>query len=89
MKVIKQYKWRIQWAGKWTTTNHHATEEDIKVNNPEAICLPHTLIEREIPETDAEILANNRRTCTGILTNPNTYRPPAEFLSSFSDDVPF
>ena len=89
MKTVKQYKWRILWAGKWTTTNHHATEEDIKVNNPEAVCLPDTLIEREIPETDAEILANNRKLCTGILTNPRTYQPPKEFLSSFSDDVPF
>jgi hypothetical protein len=36
----------MQWLGKWTTTRHHCTEEDIRVEHPEAVRMEGTLIER-------------------------------------------
>ena len=92
MKLERQYKWRVQWAGKWTTTNHHATEEDIRVLHPEAICLPETLIERQVPDTEEEMRDRMLRTSTGVLTNPGQMQPMAkiaDFPNIRPDDVPF
>jgi hypothetical protein len=49
-----QYRWRIQWAGKWKTTNHHTTEQQIKVEHPEATCLEHTRRVQLVPESVQE-----------------------------------
>jgi hypothetical protein len=57
MKEEIRYRWRIQWAGKWGTTNHHCTEEQIRKEHPEAQCLEHTREVRLIPETAQEIAA--------------------------------
>lgn len=92
MRIEKQYRWKTLWAGKWGVTRHHATEEDIRVLHPEAICLPETLIEREVPETDDEMRERMRTTSTGVLTLPTQYKRLASgkfFPEINPDDVPF
>lgn len=96
MKLEKQYFWRIQVFEKWKTTRFRCTEEHIREEHPEAVCLPDSLIERWIPETDAEVLEQLRKTSTGVLMNPGQYLPalktaplPADFMDSLSKDVPF
>lgn len=54
MKRVEQYRWRVQWLGKWKTTRYHATEADIRVEHPEATPVAGSLIVREIPETAEE-----------------------------------
>jgi hypothetical protein len=57
MKEEARYRWRVQWAGKWKTTNHHCTEEHILREHPEAQCLEHTREVHQVPETEQEICA--------------------------------
>ena len=54
MKTIQTYRWRVLWLGKWTTTRHHAEEEQIRIEHPEAIRVESTLIEHQVPETNDE-----------------------------------
>jgi hypothetical protein len=54
MKTIQTYRWRVPWLGKWTTTRHHASAEQIRIEHPEAQRVDNTLIERQVPETDGE-----------------------------------
>lgn len=54
MKRVETYRWRVQWVGKWKTTRHHASEEDIRVEHPEAQRVDGTLIVRMLPETESE-----------------------------------
>jgi hypothetical protein len=54
MKRVETYRWRVLWLGKWTTTRHQSSEEDIRFEHPEATPVRDTLIVREIPETDEE-----------------------------------
>jgi hypothetical protein len=60
MKHIEQHRWRILWAGKWKTTSYHASEEDIRVEHPEAEQVEGTLRVLEVPETDGERAAAMR-----------------------------
>lgn len=64
MKEETTYQWRIKWAGKWGTTRHNCTEEQIRKEHPEAICLPHTKRVLLLPETPEEVAARMRETCT-------------------------
>ena len=92
MRIEKQYRWKTLWAGKCGVTRHHATEEDIKVLHPEAICLPETLIEVNVPETAEEMQERMRTTSTGVLTNSTQYKQLAngkDFPNIKPDDVPF
>ena len=90
MRVEQTYKWRIQWTKRWSTTNFHCTEEQIRKEHPEAIRVPGTLVEHQIPETEAEKLECLRVTSTGFLTNHNQYHAPHPFASSIDpNDVPF
>lgn len=74
MRTDSLYIWRILWTGKWRHTRYHCTEEHIRLEHPEALRLPSTLIVREVPETDEEIQAKlravSRRTSQG-RTNPD------------------
>lgn len=54
MKTIELYRWRVLWLGKWTTTRHVATEDEIRREHPEAQRLDHTRELRRSPETDDE-----------------------------------
>jgi hypothetical protein len=54
MKTIQTYKWRVLWLGRWATTRHHASAEQIRIEHPEAVPVLSTLIERQVPETEAE-----------------------------------
>jgi len=54
MREEIQYRWRIQWAGRWTTTNHHTTEHQIKKDHPEAKCLEYTRRVQMVPESAQE-----------------------------------
>lgn len=60
MKVVEKWKWRIRWAGRWTTTRIAMTEEEIRREHPEATRVSGTSIEVELPETEAEVLTNQR-----------------------------
>lgn len=95
MKLEKQYFWKIQDLGKWKTTRFRCTEDHIKDDHPEAICIESSLIDRWVPETDEEMWEQYRKTSTGVLMNPGQYlppkpaTPPADFMDSLSKDVPF
>lgn len=54
MKEEIRYQWRIKWSGHWTTTRHHATEEQIRIEHPEAERLDHTRNVLMVPETAEE-----------------------------------
>jgi hypothetical protein len=60
MKQVEKWKWRIRWAGRWTTTQIARTEEDIKREHPEAIRVEGSRTVIELPETEAEIAACQR-----------------------------
>ncbi len=95
MKLEKQYFWKIQDLGKWKTTRFRCTEDHIKDDHPEAICIESSLIDRWVPVTDEEMWEQYRKTSTGVLMNPGQYlppkpaTPPADFMDSLSKDVPF
>ena len=60
MKRIEQYRWRIQWAGRWKTTRRHCCEEEIRVEHPEAERIEGSVRVLEVPETSEEIAAHAR-----------------------------
>ena len=65
MKIEKQYFWKIQDLGKWRTTRFRCTEEHIKEDHPEAICIPGSLVELSVPETEEEMWERYRTNSTG------------------------
>lgn len=67
MKTEVQYRWRIQWCGRWTTTGYHCTEEHIRHEHPEAQALLDTRRELQIPQTPEEMTEQLRRTDTSKL----------------------
>ena len=67
MKTEVQYRWRIQWCGRWTTTGYHCSEEHIRHEHPEAQVLPDTRRELQIPETAEEHAEQMRRVDTSKL----------------------
>ncbi len=60
MKKIEKWKWRIKWAGRWTTTRIARTEEDIKREHPEATRIEGSGVLVELPENEEEIAAFQR-----------------------------
>ncbi len=57
MKTVELFRWRVQdLRGKWHTTRFDASEDQIRKDHPEAVCLEHTRVTREVPETEAEFL---------------------------------
>lgn len=69
MKQIVQYRWRVWWIKKWITTSYHTTEEDIRVEHPEAEPVPGTERYLNVPETPQEIAENDSK-----LTSGHVYR---------------
>ena len=67
MKEEITYLWRIKWTGKWGTTRHHCTEEHIRKEHPEAICLPETKRVHLVPETKEEFEQRQRDLCTSAF----------------------
>lgn len=55
MKEVIRYRWRTLWLGKWGVTRYHATEEEIRKTNPEAVKLEHTREVILVAETSEEI----------------------------------
>jgi len=76
MRQVETYRWRVQWLGRWTTTRHHTSEEDIRVEHPEAVAVPGSLIVLEVPETDDEREALNARITFGRVATPAPGMPP-------------
>lgn len=70
MKQEITYRWRIQWAGKWTTTRHHCTEDQIRKEHPEAVCLVESKRVDMVPETDAELRELQRANSTSGFQRP-------------------
>jgi hypothetical protein len=60
MKQVEKWKWRIRWAGRWTTTRIHFTEAEVRREHPEAEKIASSLVQVDLPETDAEIQAAQR-----------------------------
>jgi len=56
MKTEELWRWRVKWAGKWTTTRYDATEDQIRVEYPEAVRINGTRTLRQVPETNDEIM---------------------------------
>lgn len=54
MQRIEKYRWKIRWAGRWTTTRVHFTEAEIRREHPEAERDDATRIVVELPDTDEE-----------------------------------
>jgi hypothetical protein len=55
MREEIRYRWRIQWVGRWTTTQHHTNEHQIRLDHPEATCLEHTRLVQMVPESEQEV----------------------------------
>jgi hypothetical protein len=66
LKLVEKWKWRIRWAGRWTTTRIPYTEAEVRREHPEAKRLPETRIVVELPETEAEIQGSQRKPSPGI-----------------------
>ena len=70
MKTETTYLWRIKWAGRWTNTKYHCTEEHIRKEHPEAVCLVESERVQQIPTTAAELQAIQAENSTsGFLSN--------------------
>lgn len=76
MKEEVRYRWRIKWAGKWTTTKAHATWEQISKEHPEATPLEYTRDMLLVPENDEELAVIAKQNCTGA------------FLRKLAEDFP-
>ena len=51
MKTEIQYRWRIRWSGRWVTTGHHCTEEQIRKEHPEAVRIDDSRRELQVADT--------------------------------------
>ena len=51
MRQQELWEWRIQWNGKWTTTQDGATPEQVLKTHPEAIKILGTRCVRQVAET--------------------------------------
>lgn len=56
MKEEAQYKWRIQWCGRWTTS-HYCTQEAIRREHPEAVRVDASRRVTTILSTEEEVKA--------------------------------
>lgn len=48
------YFWQIQWAGRWMITHTRFSEEAIKREHPEAVCITDSREQRLVPDTPIE-----------------------------------
>ncbi len=70
MKTETTYLWRIKWAGRWTNTKYHCTEEQIRKEHPEAVCQVESKRVQQVPETDDELReAQQMNFTSGFLAN--------------------
>lgn len=65
MKTVEKWRWRIRWAGRWTTTRIAYTEADIRREHPEAEKMEESRILVDLPETETKIQAFQRPTNRG------------------------
>jgi hypothetical protein len=56
VKEEVQYKWRIKWCGRWTTS-HFCTEDAIRIEHPEAVRIDASRRVITIPSTEEEMKA--------------------------------
>ena len=89
MRTEKHYRWRVQWIGKWKTTRFHCSQADIRVEHPEAVCLPDTLIEREVPDTKEEMDAQTHDLSTSVTKPGRKIAAKPSFPEINPRDVPF
>jgi hypothetical protein len=57
MRQVEKWLWRIRWGGRWTTTRSHRTEEEIRVEHPEATKIEASRVVVDLPATEAEAIA--------------------------------
>jgi hypothetical protein len=60
MKIVEKFKWRIRWAGRWTTTLVPFTEDQVRRQHPEAQRVDGSRVLVNMPETEAEIQSTQR-----------------------------
>jgi hypothetical protein len=60
MLTVEKWHWRIRWAGRWTTTTIHYTEQEIRREHPEAVKIEASRVTVRRPQTEAEIEAAQR-----------------------------
>jgi hypothetical protein len=60
MKHVEKWKWRIQWAGRWTTTRIVMSEGEVRREHPDAKRVEGSRVVVQLPETEAEIQAFQR-----------------------------
>jgi len=46
----QKWRWKIRWAGRWTTTQITYTEADVRREHPEATPVDGSRIVIELPE---------------------------------------
>lgn len=61
MKDEIQFRWLILWNGRWRTTRYHCTEEQIRIEHPEAVPAAGTQRVLHVPETEDEYRAIHGR----------------------------
>lgn len=60
MHQVEKWRWRIRWAGRWTTTRIPYTETEVRRAHPEAVRIEEMRILVDMPDTEAEIDAAMR-----------------------------
>jgi hypothetical protein len=73
MREETTYLWRIKWAGRWVTTRHHCTDEQVRKELPEAICLHETKRVQQVPEIDDEMRAISKTNSTSAFMRSTDY----------------
>lgn len=76
MKTIMQCRWRVRWINKWITTSYDSTEEDIRVEHPEAERVPGTERFLDIPESPEEELQRLYAVSAGQTLGRDPRGPP-------------
>lgn len=57
MKEEVQWKWRIKWCGRWTTS-HYCSEEAVRREHPEAVRVEGSRRVIKMPSTEEEMKAS-------------------------------
>ncbi len=60
MKTVEKWRWKIRWAGRWTTTRIAYTEAEVRREHAEAVKVEASRVLVKLPENEAEVAANQR-----------------------------
>ena len=60
MQTVEKWRWRIRWAGRWTSTRIHQTEAEIRAEHPEAVRIEESRIVVQQAASQDEVGAAHR-----------------------------